>query len=95
MVGPQIWNVSSGRVELCINNEWSSICNQSWDDNDAMVACKQMGLEYKSEYYAAMFHVNEYSPLFIKIQLKLHKTGILETLCEIPNIAHLSWISVP
>ena len=49
LVGPQIWNTSSGRVEICIEGEWTSICNKSWDDKDAVVACKQMGLDYQSE----------------------------------------------
>ena len=44
-----MWNTSSGRIEICIDDEWTSICNESWDDMDAMVACKQMGLEYRSE----------------------------------------------
>ena len=33
----------SGRVEVCINNVWGTVCNNSWNSNDARVVCKQLG----------------------------------------------------
>ena len=32
-----------GRVEVCSNGVWSSICDQNWDKTDAHVICQQMG----------------------------------------------------
>ena len=32
-----------GRVEVCVDGFWSSVCDQSWSTNDATVACKQLG----------------------------------------------------
>ena len=37
-----------GRVELCINNVWGGICNNSWDNVDASVVCKQLGFPAES-----------------------------------------------
>ena len=34
---------SNGRIEVCYNNQWGSICNNSWGTNDAKVACGQLG----------------------------------------------------
>ena len=35
-----------GRVELCHNSQWGTICDNDWDNNDAEVTCKQ--LKYSS-----------------------------------------------
>ena len=32
-----------GRVEVCVNEVWGTICGDFWDDEDASVACNQLG----------------------------------------------------
>ncbi len=32
-----------GRIELCDNNTYGSICDDRWDVLDATVACRQLG----------------------------------------------------
>ena len=32
-----------GRIEVCINNVWGTVCGIHWGRQDTMVACKQLG----------------------------------------------------
>ena len=34
---------SEGRVEICVEGFWGTVCDSGWDQREALVVCRQIG----------------------------------------------------
>lgn len=54
-------SLESGRLEICINQAWGTLCSHQWEMRDARVACNELGFQ---QFYGKL--------LFNIISLWLH-----------------------
>ena len=68
-------NATSGIIELSIRDEWRSVCDDLWTNEDAIVACRQLGLA----------HTSRFSVLYVYVSLSKLNLQALKQFMIFPN----------
>ena len=45
--------LNEDRVEICLDKYWGSVCSTRWDEQDALVTCRQAGYKTLSEEFTS------------------------------------------
>lgn len=83
-------SAGSGRVEVFINSQWSTVCDDLWDIRDADVVCRQLG--YPRALAAASgntFPMGNGSILLGRVGCVGNESSLLDCAAQLTNCNHM------
>lgn len=48
LTGNELQQTGFGRLEICFNKAWGSVCRDDWQNSASLVACQQLGYPQNS-----------------------------------------------
>ena len=78
-------NNYAGRIEVYVNGQWGTVCDDGWDINDAHVICRQLGYQSARTRYCCARFGQGTGPM---LHLGCH--GLEKSFHECPQVVSLS-----
>ncbi|XP_061856813.1 neurotrypsin-like isoform X2 [Colius striatus] len=72
-------STKEGRVEVFLNGQWGSVCDDDWTDRDAAVVCRQLGFSGTAKARAMAYFGEGHGPIHLE---KTECSGTEHTLAQ-------------
>ena len=53
----------AGGLQICVANQWGTVCQSQWSESDATVACHQLGLYYADSELTLVKSLEEWNSM--------------------------------
>ena len=73
-------SVLEGRVEICVNNAWGTICSNRFSSSDSEVICRSLGYPFIDSYSIPLLEKPQVSdPIFLdELECAGHEESVLD-----------------
>ena len=52
-------NYREGRVEVCVDGRWGTVCGEDWTEEEARLVCGRLGFSEKGKQFNWSINMNE------------------------------------
>ena len=59
-------------MEVCVNEQWGTVCNDEFDNNDAMVVCRQLGFNDNGELLVHLAFYSDHACILHSLFIYMH-----------------------